>query len=87
MISEIDIRDWQRAERIVESLPVSEGDTFSNLPSYADWEFLMKLIEKQLDGAPQVAALFKRPHKYVHEVEKLTPYPEFYEEFSPYNGM
>lgn len=87
MISEIDIRDWQRAEKIVEQIPLASDGAFNNLPNYEDWDFLMKLIEKQLDGVPQVPALFKRPHKYVNEAEKLTPYPEFYEEFSPYNGM
>lgn len=66
-LSEVDIRDWQRAEKIVEALPVASGEGYSNLPSWEDYDFLLSLIEKQLDGASQVAALLRPPVRSMDE--------------------
>lgn len=59
MISEIDVRDWERAERIV-----SEHMDVACLPGDrgADWEdyhFLIELIETQKAAAKKVPFLFR----------------------------
>jgi hypothetical protein len=46
-LSEIDIKDWDRAENIIDNLEVSNPETYSRTALYSeDYVFLMQLIKK-----------------------------------------
>lgn len=47
MISEVDIRDWDRAEKIIEQIDVIDHDEYRNGALTVDeYIFLIKLIDK-----------------------------------------
>lgn len=65
MISEIDIRDWEKVERIIDDVSVSEWKC--GALSYVDYNFLMDFIKKGKSMYPQTPALFKPQDAYGFE--------------------
>lgn len=60
MISEVDLRDWERAEDIIDSLKVAHEQHFEDgVLTFDDYRFLSGLIQRQLTKFPQIPALFK----------------------------
>lgn len=74
MISEIDIRDWEKAERIIEDVDVIDHDDYkAGALLINDYTFLIDLVRKMKKQYPQVPRLLT-----AMEASRsiLTPYPD-----------
>lgn len=59
MISEVDIRDWDRAYQIIDDADTVALENGKDSPFlYSDYLFLVELIEKQKKEAKKVPSLF-----------------------------